>query len=368
MTELNETQWDEWISGLPGAHILQTWEWGEFKSMTGWKMLPQVWRDDQGQVRAAAMVLQRSVLSRLLPGGLSVLYVPRGPMVDWNDPTWSRRVIDDLEALARKQRAIFIKMDPELVLGTGVPGTEGDVPNAVGAQLLQEMQQRGWRFSDSQVQFRNTACLDLSGSEEDWLARMKPKARYNLRLSQRKGVQVRRGTGDDLPMLYRMYAETSVRDGFVIRSEAYYLALWQRFLEYGLAEPLIAEVEGQPVAAILLFSFAGRAWYLYGMSTQHHRDLMPNYLLQWEAMRRAKARGCWMYDLWGAPDVFDERDSMWGVYRFKEGLGSQVVRTAGAWDFPSQPFLYRLYTQVLPRILSWMRRRGRAQTRQDVTL
>jgi peptidoglycan pentaglycine glycine transferase (the first glycine) len=273
-----------------------------------------------------------------------------------------------LQKLARDQGAIFIKMDPELVLGCGIPGTADDRPSSVGQRVLDQMKARGWRYSPDQVQFRNTAWLDLSGSEEDWLARMKQKTRYNLRLAQRKGVVVRAASAAELPLLYRMYAETSVRDGFVIRSEAYYNRLWKSFMEQGLAEPLVAEVEGELVAGLVLFFFAGRAWYLYGMSRQLHRDKMPNYLLQWEAMRRAAARGCQQYDLWGAPEVFDESDSMWGVFRFKEGLGGQVIRTAGAWDFPSRPLLYPLYTRLLPRLLDIMRRRGKARTRQAVSL
>lgn len=362
MISYQSENWDAAIAHLPGAHILQTREWGQFKSATGWKMLPQVWQDEHGRVRAAAMVLKRAV-----PGGLSVLYVPRGPLVDWADPEWGQRVIKDLQTLARKQHSILIKMDPELILGYGVPGEAGELPNPAGQQTLEVMRAAGWRFSQDQVQFRNTVWLDLNGNEDEWLARMKQKARYNVRLAERKGVRVRVGTAEDLPMLYHMYAETSVRDGFVIRGEDYYLNLWRTFLQNGLAEPLIAEVAGEAVGAVMLFYFAGRAWYLYGMSREAHREKMPNYLLQWEAMRRAKAHDCTVYDLWGAPDEFNENDSMWGVFRFKEGLGGQVVRTAGAWDYPARPLLYLLYTRVLPRLLDVMRRRGRARTRQEVT-
>jgi len=123
-------------------------------------------------------------------------------------------------------------------------------------------------------------------------------------------------------------------------------------------------VDGQPVAAIFLFYFAGRAYYLYGMSRDAQREKMPNHLLQWEAMRRAKAAGCKLYDLWGAPDVFDESDPMWGVFRFKEGLGGTVFRGLGAWDYTPSPVLYRLYTQTLPRVLDIMRARGKSRTRQ----
>lgn len=361
MMPLDLADWDAVIAGLPGAHILQTAEWGQFKALYGWQPLPRVWRDAQGVVQAAALVLRRSA-----PGGLHMLYAPRGPLLDWSDAPLRKRVLADLQALARSQHAIAIKIDPELIVGFGVPGTETEQANPAGAAALADLQAAGWRFSGEPVQFRNTVWLDLAGDEADWLARMKQKARYNLRLAQRKGVQVREGGAEDLAMLYSLYAETSVRDGFLIREEGYYRALWQRMLAQGLAAPLIAEVEGQAVGAVFLFAFAGRAWYLYGMSREAHREKMPNYLLQWEAMRWAKARGCRTYDLWGAPDVFDESDAMWGVFRFKEGLGGQVVRTAGAWDYPASALLYGLYTRVLPRILAVMRRRGRAQTRAAI--
>jgi lipid II:glycine glycyltransferase (peptidoglycan interpeptide bridge formation enzyme) len=103
-----------------------------------------------------------------------------------------------------------------------------------------------------------------------------------------------------------------------------------------------------------------------GMSRLAHREKMPNYLLQWEALQRAKAAGAETYDLWGAPDVFDESDSLWGVYRFKEGFSGEVVRHIGAWDLPVNLNMYRLYTQILPRLLNWMRWRGQERTRRLV--
>ncbi len=166
-----------------------------------------------------------------------------------------------------------------------------------------------------------------------------------------------------MPLLYRMYAVTSVRDGFVIRAESYYQLVWQTFMQAGLAEVLIAEVEDSPVGGLVLFRFAGHAWYVYGMSLDDHREKMPAYLLQWEAIRCARSANCTVYDLWGAPDDFVETDSMWGVYRFKAGLGGRVVRGVGAWDYPVNQSLYWLYMQLLPRVLDVLRRRGRAQNR-----
>lgn len=369
LPELLPAEWDELIAGLPGAHILQTAEWGQFKARYGWQPIACVWRA-AGAPRAAALVLRRAIR-----GGLGVLYVPRGPLLDWADAALREQVLDDLQKLARRPGTIMIKIDPDLPTGWGVPGAEDDRSDPTGEASLAELRRRGWLFSSDQIQFRNTVTVDLSGDEALWLARMKQKTRYNIRLAERKGVRVRSARPDELPLLYHMYAETSVRDGFVIRPESYYVSLWQSFAERGLVDPLLAEVldetgstPPEPVAGLILFHFAGRAWYLHGMSRSLHRERMPTYLLQWEAMRRAKAAGATLYDLWGAPDAFIEQDSMWGVFRFKEGLGGQVVRTVGAWDFSAHPWLYTAYTRLLPQVLNVLRRRGKARTRQEVSL
>jgi lipid II:glycine glycyltransferase (peptidoglycan interpeptide bridge formation enzyme) len=314
------------------------------------------------------MMLKRRIPIRGFGARLNILYIPKGPLMDWSNEPLQERVLNDLQAVAKHQRAIFLKIDPDVVLGRGTPGDEDNVVDNDGQAVLSGLKRRGWRFSSDQIQFRNTVLIDLSASEDEMLSRMKQKTRYNIRLAGRKGVTVRTGTLDNLPMLYNMYAETSVRDGFVIRDETYYQTVWQTFIrsESPKSEPLIAEVEGEPVAAIFVFYFAGCAYYLYGMSRETHREKMPNYLLQWEAMRRAKAAGCRIYDLWGAPDAFDENDSMWGVFRFKQGLGGQVVRTLGAWDYTPRPFWYKMYSEVIPRVLDVMRSRGKSRTKQQI--
>jgi lipid II:glycine glycyltransferase (peptidoglycan interpeptide bridge formation enzyme) len=356
--------WDERIASLPSSHLLQTWQWAQVKAAYGWQPIPLVWDG------AAAMVLKRPVLRRGFTAHLCLLYAPKGPLFDLSAADLYDQVLSDLESFARREGAILLKIDPDVVLGFGVPGEAGahDLPD--GIRFETTLQQRGWCFSESQVQFRNTVKIDLQPAENDLLAAMKQKARYNVRLAEKKGVRVRTGTLDDLGMLYRMYAETSVRDGFVIRDEAYYMTAWKAFMSHRKeriapwAEPLVAEVDGDAVAAMFVFYFAGHAYYLYGMSREAHREKMPNYLLQWEAIKRAKDRGCTDYDLWGAPDAFSESDPMWGVYRFKEGLGGRVVRTIGAWDYPASPFWHKAYTRLVPRLLDLMRLRGKAKTRQ----
>ncbi|MBM4428160.1 MAG: peptidoglycan bridge formation glycyltransferase FemA/FemB family protein, partial [Chloroflexi bacterium] len=344
----------------------------------GWVPYYAVWTEDGkfsvssnhqlpiSKVVAAALILKRTAFRRF-----SIFYAPKGPLMDWMNESLRKRVLDDLQSFAKKQGAIFLKLDPDVVLGRGVPASVDEVTENSGQAVMSDLKRRGWVESSDQIQFRNTVMVDLSASEEEILMRMKQKTRYNVRLAEKKGVSLRVGKLEDLGMLYKMYAETSVRDGFVIRDEEYYMTVWKLFMSstaHGQPStvPLIAEVDGEAVAAIFLFMFAGRGYYVYGMSRNAQREKMPSYLLQWAAMKHAKAHGCLTYDLWGAPDVFDESDSMWGVYRFKEGLGSDVVRTLGAYDFAPSKFWYSMYSDVMPRVLNFMRSRGKEKTKQVV--
>ncbi|HNS51118.1 MAG TPA: peptidoglycan bridge formation glycyltransferase FemA/FemB family protein [Anaerolineae bacterium] len=367
--------WDAALLALPNPHVLQSWAWGEFKTQHGWQATRLLFVEG-GEAVAAASVLERRVGRLPTP----VLYVPKGPALDWDECGVRVQVAAELEALARQRRALFVKIDPDVYYPAGMqasgpaqgagpaptgPGTNGagDGPACGGrpecAEALAEvLTARGWRFSGEQVQYRNTVLLDLSQSEEELLAGMKQKSRYNVRLARRRGVTVREGVAGDLALFYGLYAETAERDHFIIRPAEYYVDVWGRFLERGAAQLLLAEVAGETVAGLMLFTFGPTAWYMYGASSDQHREDMPNHLLQWEACRTAKAAGCRLYDLWGAPDRLEEADPMWGVHQFKVGLGGKAAQGVGAWDYPSCRLGYRLYTDVMPRILGRMQRRA----------
>jgi lipid II:glycine glycyltransferase (peptidoglycan interpeptide bridge formation enzyme) len=348
MRELTDrSRWNEAVAQLPHSHVLQSFEWGEFKAKYGWKPSRLLF-EEGSQVRAAA-----SVLCRQLPRfPLRVMYVPKGPLLDYGDGQLLSRILASLEELARAQRAIFIKMDPDVRLEEG--------------KVIEALRARGWRSSSEQIQFRNTILIDLRQSEDELLGSMKAKTRYNTRLAARREVEVRVGSPDDLPLFYEMYAETSRRDDFFIRPFAYYQDAWGAFVEADLARLFLAEYQGEPLAGLIAFRFGQRAWYMYGASTEKHRNLMPNHLLQWEAIRWAKGEGCTVFDMWGAPDVLNEDDPLWGVYRFKEGFGGQFVSHIGAYDYPVSRFLYGLYTVLMPRYLGLLRARQRGR-RAEVT-
>jgi lipid II:glycine glycyltransferase (peptidoglycan interpeptide bridge formation enzyme) len=268
------------------------------------------------------------------------MYVPKGPLLDYTNRTLVAHVLADLEEYARRQRAIFCKIDPD----------------TNRSQVTDTLLTRGWHHAAEQIQFRNTALLDLTPQEDELLAAMKSKTRYNVRLARRKGVAIRTGAEPDIPSFYEMYAETGRRDGFLIRPLEYYRDAWQTFLQAGLAHMLLAEVEGDAVAGLILFSFGHTAWFMYGASTGRHRNRMPNYALQWEAIRWAKSAGCTTYDMWGAPDTLAESDRLWGVWRFKEGLGAQFTPHIGAYDYPTSRLFYWAFQNILPRYRDWLRR------------
>jgi peptidoglycan pentaglycine glycine transferase (the first glycine) len=339
------SDWNATLATLPCAHVLQTWDWGEFKSRYGWRPARHLWQAGD-QPRAAASVLTR----RLGRWPAAVMYAPKGPALDYGDGMLLENVLAGLEEAARRERALFVKIDPDV--------------RAEDAAVVETLRRRGWCPSREQIQFRNTVLVDLTRAPDAMLTAMHQKTRYNVRLATRKGVTVRRGSLADLPLLYQMYAETAARDGFVIRPEAYYHDAWGAFITAGLAQPLVAEVTGEPVAMAIVFHFGKRAWYMYGASHAIHREKMPNHLLQWEAMMWAREQGCTVYDMWGAPDALDESDPLWGVYRFKQGFGGKFVRHIGAWDFPVSRLGYWLYTAVMPRGLAAMRR---AYWRQALT-
>jgi lipid II:glycine glycyltransferase (peptidoglycan interpeptide bridge formation enzyme) len=356
-------RWNSTIQLLPRPHILQTWEWGEFKARTtGWTPQRLLFHSADGELLAAASLLTRRI------GPLRVMYIPKGPIFATDDTATISSILAYLKEMAARQLAIWLKIDPDIVLATGLPpeATEPDdkfphQPDPFGTAFAEKLKAQGWRFSPDQVQFRNTMTLDLTQSEDDLLADMNQSTRRKIRLADKRGVTVRPAQSTaDFQTLYDLYSVTGDRQDFTIRPADYYLDLWQSFIKAGLGQALIAEFEGKPLAGLVLFHFGQKAWYFYGMSSNQHRDKQPTYALQWAAIRYAKKQGYQVYDWWGAPNEFTEDDPMWGVYQFKRGFGGQVIRHVGAWDAVPYPPLYWAYTRLMPFILRHLRRTSEA--------
>jgi len=343
--DISEKDWDSFVGASPVGHVLQSSQWGQLKDRFGWQVA-RVAIEDGGQWRAGAQVLFRP----LPPGLKSIAYVPKGPITDWADEEATQTLLEALHDLCRQRRAMLLKIEPELAEDRSAERSRRS------PTLAQRLTKLGFRASPQTIQPRCTIALDLTPDAETILAGMKSKTRYNIRLAARKGVTVREGMAEDLPGFYRLMQTTGERDDFDIHSESYYATAHQLFVPQGLAKLFLATFEDQVLAGIMAFVFGQRAWYMYGASSDEHRDLMPNYLLQWEAIQWARERGCLTYDLWGIPDEeeevlereFTERsDGLWGVYRFKRGFGGQVVHYLGAYDYVYSPPLYWLYNKLV---------------------
>lgn len=363
MRRTDFTNWDQELSGFPHPTLLQTSTWASVKQRYGWESIPLKWQDADMKTVAMASVLKRRIQFRGITLPVSLIYIPKGPILDWENEVFVEKALSDLIHFARRENAFLIKIEPEIPQFY-IPYTNED-DQAISYKPIvnpEFLTSRGWVFSENQIQFRNTVHIDLAQDEDQILVNMKQKTRYNIRLAERKGVTVKEGSTEDFDLIFKMYAETSIRDGFTIRSRDYYLTVWKSFYQQGQLFPLIAYYKDQPLAALMLFYFQNTAYYIYGMSTNQHRNLMPTYLLQWEAIKKAKNLGCQVYDLWGAPNQITEEDPMWGVYRFKLGLGGSTIGTIGAWDYILQPFTYNVYSKIMPRILAILRKRGDAAT------
>lgn len=357
---IDPSSWETFVQTHAAAHVLQTKAWGELKSKFGWTSTIVV--NNSTHIEQGALVLFRSMLPNriarsmphaILPVGTQIAYIPKGPLVDWQDQHATTNFIEQVKTTSRKQGAALLKIEPDLP----------DTPT--NRKLLQSY---GFEPSAQSVQPQSTTVLDIGDSEEAILQRMKSKWRYNIRLAERKEVEVRECKAADLPAFHQLMQTTGLRDGFHVHSADYFNAAFH-LLVPDSAVYLLAEYQGKPLASIVVCLTGETAWYLWGASSNQERNRMPNHALQWAAIRWARARGATRYDLWGIPDevgqmalTIDEtsevgvpvdqipldlqalpRGELWGVYRLKQGFGGNVVRFVGAWDKPLDPIGYRLY-------------------------
>jgi len=323
---LDNASWDELLQSYPEAHLLQTSSWAAFKEAFGWSA-----------IRVQAEHCAAQILLRRLPLGLSIAYLPKGPLgTQWQE-LWLH-----VDTLCRNHHAIFLQVEPDLF---------EPLPEEVRTQWL-----AGFSLKEHTIQPRRTIVIDLQPTEEQILASMKQKTRYNIRLAQRHGVLVRPSA--DLEGFYRMMQTTAQRDGFALHKAEYYRRAYDIFEPQDQVVLLEAVLDQKSLAYLMAFRQHERAWYFYGASDDEHRNLMPTYLLQWEAMRWAKANGAKLYDLWGIPDADEETleeqftqrsDGLWGVYRFKRGFGGQVRRSAPAFIRVYNPLFYRAYKLMQSR-------------------
>lgn len=305
--------WDEALQKLVSpAPLLQSWGYGEVQAAEGW--------------RVERVELSGFLATVLLagPGWLGRAYVPRGPV-----PA-TPAAVGELAAWAAARGLASLCVEPE-----------------AGPELAGELRRLGFVPAPS-VHPRHTLLVPL-GDEATLLASFKPKHRYNIRLAARRGVEVVEGA--EATELHRLTQATARRQGISLPSEAQYR---RRLEKLGWCRTYVARHQGRALAAILVARFAGRAYYLFGGSSDEGRELQPSYAAQWAAMRAAAAAGCRDYDLWGVPPAPDPSHPWHGLWQFKTGFGGRLVEYCGAWELDLSALRSRL-----GRALGWMARARR---------
>ena len=303
--------WNAAVKSAPRADLLQSWEWGEFKRMSGWTPLRALVMDDDQPV-AGAQLLSRRVM------GVPSLYAPRGPW--WRDDAAGAAGLADLMRWIRRQgpsRAPFLRVDP--------PVEESSLLTTLG-----------FRQAPRQVQPRATIVVDLTPDPDKLLGAFNSRVRYNARHAIKKGVDVSEAGVEDARTFWELLNTTAQRKGFVERDLSYFTQLMQVFGDD--ARILLARFNGSVVYGSLIVVFGASAYYLYGASGGD-RSVKPSELGQYRSMLWAKARGATRYDMWGIPYNPTEDNPLYSVYTFKSGFGGVEERYVGALDLPLTPVI-----------------------------
>ena len=377
--------WNSWVGEQPVGDILQSYDWGEFKSSLGWKTLRLAVLDKskngcsqngRGRVAACAQVFLRRI-----PIG-TIAYCPRGPLFDPAYPEPAGKLLEAIHDICRREGAICLKVEPPLR------------DSASGHRTFIEW---GFRRGD-EIQPRSTLVVDLSHDLASLSTRLDIKTRYNIGLAGRKGVRVVEAGDDGAVIFHSLLQATSQRAGFSIHSLEYYDKVWRLLRSRNMAQLLLATYDDEVLSGAMLFRLANHAYYMYGASSGQRRNLKPSDLLQWECLKWAKSVGCTTYDMWGIPDEVGQAvaagrsvedlykgmgngknglaqrgsngakgkgardgESLWGVYRFKRGFGGDVIRFVGAYDYVYSASRYLLWVRSMPLLRQFVSKVGRVR-------
>ncbi|HOZ36270.1 MAG TPA: peptidoglycan bridge formation glycyltransferase FemA/FemB family protein [bacterium] len=326
----NKEEWDKFVAeNTSPSSFLQSFEWGEFnKEALGYTLTRWVVQEDE-KLRVVAQGINKS-----LPGDNQYIYCPRGLV--WHKDYSDQRALAYSEIVkklwATEQDKIFLRVCPPYEYKDYIVG------------FIKRLGFKKPKILIHSQEPESTILVDLTKSEEELLGAMHQKTRYNIRLAEKKGIQVRTMSADsmtrDIEIFYRLSQETAKRNGIKIYDKSYYEKLIGYF---GTGDKNVklklyfALQEGKPLATILAIYFGDTATYLHGASANEGRELMANYLLQWNVIKDAKRDGFKIYDLWGASE---NNDAWAGITRFKKGFGGQEYRFLGAWDYVLRPGWY----------------------------
>lgn len=326
--EDSQRKYKEFLEHHERCNFSQSPEWAKVKS--NWKNEVILAEDEDGNIIGSL-----SILIRKIPVFGNLMYAPRGPICDIHDVSVMSQITEGAKELAKKYKAFVLKIEPDIK-------SDDQVFRDLIIQLGYKIKDDAKNFRE-EIQPRYVFRLDIKDkTEDDVFAGFHQKTRYNIRLAKRKGVEIKEGTKEDLKDFHKIMIETGARDGFIIRPLSYFEKMYDCLAPEHL-KVFMAYYDGKPIAGTIPIIYGNKTWYLYGASSNQKRNLMPNYLLQWEMIKMAIKNGSEIYDFRGVSGVVDKNHPQYGLYRFKKGFGAEFTEFIGEIYIPFKPIWYKLY-------------------------
>lgn len=328
VTKETENEYTAFLENHERCNFQQSIEWGKVK--TNWIKEIVLAEDENQKIKGSICVWIRK-----MPIFGNMMYASRGPVCDIHDEDTLVQLTEGIKKLAKKYNAFVFRMEPDIK-------TDDLEFREIVTRLGYKIKDDAKDFKD-EIQPRFVFRLDIKGKTEDEvMAGFHQKTRYNIRLATKKGVVVKEAGRDELKDFHNIMVETGKRDNFIIRSLDYFERMYDELAPKHM-KLLMAYYEDKPISGIIPIMYGNKTWYLYGASSNKHRNLMPNYLLQWEMIKQAISNGHDMYDFRGVSGVVDENHPQYGLYRFKKGFGAEFTEFIGEVYLPFKPIWYKLY-------------------------
>ncbi|MBQ7410293.1 MAG: peptidoglycan bridge formation glycyltransferase FemA/FemB family protein [Clostridia bacterium] len=328
LEEKDKEEYKKFLESHERCNFQQSLEWGNVK--TSWKKEVILSEDKDGKIRGSLCVWVRKI-----PIFGNIMYSARGPVCDLYNEEVIKELRDGADLLAKKYKAFVLRVEPDILKSD--------------EEFRKIITKYGFKIKDDskdfkdEIQPRFVFRLNLKGkTEEQIFAELHQKTRYNVRLATKKGVVIKEGTREDLKAFHEIMIETGERDNFIIRSLEYFEKMYDEMAPNHM-KLLMAYHEDKPISGIIPIMYGNKVWYLYGASSNKHRNLMPNYLLQWTMIQEAIKMGADMYDFRGVSGVVDESHPQYGLYRFKKGFNADFTEFIGEIYIPYKPLVYKLY-------------------------
>jgi lipid II:glycine glycyltransferase (peptidoglycan interpeptide bridge formation enzyme) len=321
--------WNNFIARSACGHVVQSWEWGEFKKQMGNPPTRLGVFDNQVLLATAQYTLHPVPKTPFFIG-----YLPKGPVCDKNLQETLPEILSAIRKTAQSQNCLLVRLEPNIYSDNRL--------------WVDSLVSWGLKKSPKDVFAPHNFYLDLTKSEKELLSIMHPKWRYNIRLAERKGVKVREESNEEgLKKFLNLQRETARRDGFFVHPDSYYQKLFQVLQPAGMAYLLNAYKEGNslvPLVSWLFFKFGQTLYYPYGASASFGREVMPSHAMMWAAINLGKKLGCTRFDLWGAAAPNAPADDPYtGFTKFKEGFRPARVSYLGAYDLVINLLGYKIF-------------------------